>query len=92
MKPGIQMYFGTEIMWLFPEPNFALSLLNKISEEDMSNKKVRTAEMRFLRGHMHFIQKVIFKMVPICRRSICLLKIFQAFQMLHIQMMSYGKK
>lgn len=44
--------------------NFALQLLNKISEKDMPNKKVRIAEMRFLRGHMHFIQKIVFKMVP----------------------------
>jgi hypothetical protein len=44
--------------------NFALKLLNKISENDMPNKKARIAEMRFLRGHMHFIQKIIFKMVP----------------------------
>ncbi|HEY3373221.1 MAG TPA: RagB/SusD family nutrient uptake outer membrane protein [Prolixibacteraceae bacterium] len=44
--------------------NFALQLLNKISDSEMSNKKVRIAEMRFLRGHMHFIQKIIFKMVP----------------------------
>ncbi|MDP4201684.1 MAG: RagB/SusD family nutrient uptake outer membrane protein [Bacteroidota bacterium] len=44
--------------------NFALQLLNKASEKDMPNKKVRIAEMRFLRGHMHFIQKIVFKMVP----------------------------
>lgn len=44
--------------------NLALKSLNIISETDMPNKKVRIAEMRFLRGHMHFIQKIIFKMVP----------------------------
>jgi len=44
--------------------NFALKLLNKVSDSEMSNRKVRIAEMRFLRGHMHFIQKIIFKMVP----------------------------
>ncbi len=59
----------TDVFWYrnyvaISRANFALSLLNKISEDDMSNKKVRTAEMRFLRGHMHFIQKIIFKMVP----------------------------
>ena len=71
--------------------NFALSLLNKISEEDMSNKKVRTAEMRFLRGHMHFIQKVIFKMVPFVEEYMSPEDI-SSLSMLHIQMMSYGKK
>ncbi len=59
----------TDVFWYrnyvaISRANFALSLLNKISEDDMSNKKVRTGEMRFLRGHMHFIQKIIFKMVP----------------------------
>lgn len=44
--------------------NSALRLLDKISESEMPNKKVRIAEMRFLRGHMHFIQKIIFKNVP----------------------------
>lgn len=59
----------TDVFWYrnyvaISRANFALKLLNKISEEEMPNKKVRIAEMRFLRGHMHFIQKIIFKMVP----------------------------
>jgi starch-binding outer membrane protein, SusD/RagB family len=59
----------TDVFWYrnyvaISRANFALNLLNKISEDEMSNKKVRIAEMRFLRGHMHFIQKIIFKMVP----------------------------
>lgn len=44
--------------------NLALKSLNIISETDMENRKVRIAEMRFLRGHMHFVQKIVFKMVP----------------------------
>lgn len=44
--------------------NSALRALNNISEEEMPNKYIRMAEMRFLRGHMHFIQKIIFKMIP----------------------------
>lgn len=59
----------TDVFWYrnyvaISRANFALNLLDNISEEEMSNKDVRTAEMRFLRGHMHFIQKTIFKMVP----------------------------
>ncbi len=59
----------TDVFWYrnyvaISRANFALSLLNQISEEEMPNKNVRMAEMRFLRGHMHFIQKIIFKMVP----------------------------
>ncbi len=44
--------------------NFALQLLNKIGDNEMPNKKVRIAEMRFLRGHMHFIQKIVFDKIP----------------------------
>lgn len=59
----------TDVFWYrnyvaISRANFALKLLSKISEEEMPDKKVRIAEMRFLRGHMHFIQKIIFKMVP----------------------------
>lgn len=59
----------TDVFWYrnyvaVSRANFALKLLNKISEEDMPNKKIRIAEMRFLRGHMHFIQKIVFNMIP----------------------------
>ncbi|MCU4165876.1 RagB/SusD family nutrient uptake outer membrane protein [Carboxylicivirga caseinilyticus] len=59
----------TDVFWYrnyvaISRANFALNLLAKISVEEMPNKEIRTAEMRFLRAHMHFIQKIIFKMVP----------------------------
>lgn len=59
----------TDVFWYrnyvaISRANFALRLLNNVSEQDMPNKKIRMAEMRFLRGHMHFIQKIVFKMVP----------------------------
>ncbi|MCW3788293.1 RagB/SusD family nutrient uptake outer membrane protein [Plebeiibacterium sediminum] len=59
----------TDVFWYrnyvaISRANFALSLLNKISEDEMSNKNVRIGEMRFLRGHMHFIQKIIFNKIP----------------------------
>ncbi len=59
----------TDVFWYrnyvaISRANFALKLLNKISEKEMPEKVVRTAEMRFLRGHMHFIQKIIFNKVP----------------------------
>ncbi len=59
----------TDVFWYrnyvaISRANFALGLLNSISEEEMENKKVRMGEMRFLRGHMHFIQKIIFKNIP----------------------------
>jgi tetratricopeptide (TPR) repeat protein len=44
--------------------NAALNVLNEIPNEDMPNKIVRQAEMRLLRGHFHFILKILFKKIP----------------------------
>ncbi|MEQ9443702.1 MAG: RagB/SusD family nutrient uptake outer membrane protein [Cyclobacteriaceae bacterium] len=44
--------------------NFALSALNDASETEFPEKAVRQGEMRFLRGHMYFLLKVMFKHVP----------------------------
>lgn len=44
--------------------NLAIRALENVSDQEMPNRVTRIAEMRFLRGHMHFIQKIIFKMVP----------------------------
>ena len=65
---GNQTWY-TDVFWYrnyvaISRANLALRLLNNISENEMPNKKTRMAEMRFLRGHMHFIQKIVFKMVP----------------------------
>jgi hypothetical protein len=65
---GNQTWY-TDVFWYrnyvaISRANLALRLLNNISESEMPNKNTRMAEMRFLRGHMHFIQKIVFKMVP----------------------------
>jgi len=44
--------------------NDALRRLNAISETDFPNKKVRQAEMRFLRGHNYFDLKILFNRIP----------------------------
>jgi hypothetical protein len=44
--------------------NLALQKLDKLSVADFPNKTIRTAEMRFLRGHLHFLLKEMFKNVP----------------------------
>lgn len=44
--------------------NNALSRLNEVSESDFSKKQTRVAEMRFLRGHFYFEQKILFNRVP----------------------------
>lgn len=44
--------------------NFALKQLEKLTITEMPKKVVRQAEARFLRGHMHFVLKVLFKNIP----------------------------
>jgi hypothetical protein len=44
--------------------NAALNVLNEVTDEEMSNRVVRQAEMRLLRGHYHFILKILFKKIP----------------------------
>lgn len=44
--------------------NNALARLNEINETDFAKKQTRVAEMRFLRGHFYFEQKILFNHVP----------------------------
>lgn len=44
--------------------NDALRRLNTVDEADFPLKKVRQAEMRFLRGHFYFNLKILFKYMP----------------------------
>lgn len=44
--------------------NFALSALNDVAASDFPDKAVRQGEMRFLRGHMYFLLKTMFKHIP----------------------------
>ncbi|MFV8376721.1 RagB/SusD family nutrient uptake outer membrane protein [Flavobacterium sp. LB1P71] len=44
--------------------NFALSVINAIPDADYPLKKVRQAELRFLRAHSHFMLKLLFKKIP----------------------------
>jgi hypothetical protein len=44
--------------------NFALKTINNLSENNFPIKATRLAELRFLRGHSHFLLKVLFKYVP----------------------------
>lgn len=65
---GNQTWY-TDVFWYrnyvaISRANAALRLLNKISIEEMPQKNARIGEMRFLRAHMHFIQKIVFKMIP----------------------------
>jgi hypothetical protein len=44
--------------------NFALELVNETTEATYPKKKIRQAELRFLRAHSHFMLKLLFKKVP----------------------------
>ncbi|MBC9797095.1 RagB/SusD family nutrient uptake outer membrane protein [Sinomicrobium weinanense] len=44
--------------------NFALSVIKDLSEEEFPQKAIRMAELRFLRGHSHFMLKLLFKKIP----------------------------
>ena len=44
--------------------NFALKVLNQISDADFPNRSIRLGEMHFLRGHLYFILKIMFKYFP----------------------------
>ena len=44
--------------------NNAIKGINELEESAYENKTKRIAEMRFLRGHFHFLLKILFKNVP----------------------------
>lgn len=44
--------------------NLAIEKLGQISEEEFPMKTRRIAEARFIRGHFHFMLKIMFKHVP----------------------------
>ena len=44
--------------------NDAIRRIGAISDADFPNKKMRLGEMRFLRGHYHFLLKILFKKIP----------------------------
>lgn len=44
--------------------NFALSVINGLTEAEYPQKKTRQAELRFLRAHSHFMLKLLFNKVP----------------------------
>jgi len=44
--------------------NVAIRSINALNESDYPLKKTRLGELRFLRGHAHFMLKILFKYVP----------------------------
>lgn len=44
--------------------NFALKSLNALTDAQFTKRTTRIAEMRFLRGHLYFLMKVLFNYFP----------------------------
>ncbi|MBO9639411.1 MAG: RagB/SusD family nutrient uptake outer membrane protein, partial [Siphonobacter aquaeclarae] len=44
--------------------NVGLRSINNLTETAFPNKKIRQAELRFLRGHAHFMLKMLFGAIP----------------------------
>lgn len=44
--------------------NFALRALENTTDADFPKKAIRQGELHFLRGHLHFILKMLFKQIP----------------------------
>lgn len=60
---------GTPTTWTsyykaISRANFALRTINEIPDADYPDKNKRIAELRFLRGHSHFMLKLLFKNIP----------------------------
>lgn len=45
--------------------NVALRAVNSLDEKNFPNKKVRIAELRFLRAHSYFTMKILYKNIPV---------------------------
>ena len=45
--------------------NVALRAVNTLSDANFPNKKIRLAELRFLRAHSYFTMKILYKNIPL---------------------------
>lgn len=54
----------TRAFFAISRVNFALKALDNLTDAQFSKRTIRIAEMRFLRGHLYFILKELFKNVP----------------------------
>lgn len=53
-----RLYIGVQ------RANAAIQVLNALDANSFPDKTKRIAEMRFLRGHFHFLLKILFKKIP----------------------------
>ncbi|AKD56378.1 RagB/SusD family nutrient uptake outer membrane protein [Spirosoma radiotolerans] len=57
-------YTWEEYYRVISRANVALRSINDLTDTQFPLKKIRTAELRFLRGHAHFMLKMLFKYIP----------------------------
>lgn len=63
--------YGSSCMLGSHEPNSSL-ILNSLNETDFPLKKVRQAEVRFLRAHFYFQLKILFKYIPFIDENVAI--------------------
>ena len=54
----------TQLYAIVSRANIAIQSLTALTDAEFPDKKKRIAEMRFLRGHAHFLAKVMFNRIP----------------------------
>lgn len=57
-------YTWTNLYESISRANFAIKSLSGLTESDFELRNVRLGEMRFLRGHSHFIAKIMWNRIP----------------------------
>lgn len=57
-------YTWEEYYRVISRANVALRSIDNLTDTQFPLKKTRTAELRFLRGHAHFMLKMLFKYIP----------------------------
>jgi len=68
VTPSMDAFVGRTWKNLFKSisrANVALRAVNSLNESNFPNKKVRLAELKFLRAHSYFTMKLLYKNIPI---------------------------
>jgi hypothetical protein len=54
----------TQLYAVISRANFAITSLSALTDAQLPTRTTRIAEMRFLRGHAHFVGKLLWKQIP----------------------------
>lgn len=54
----------TQLYAVISRANFAITSLSAFTDAELPTRTIRLAEMRFLRGHAHFVGKLLWKRIP----------------------------